>query len=154
MQQNDRVGSIQIQANSLMLGYFPNLNRQVEFEPDDIGTIDKDGYLTVVGRNSSKIISGGENVYPLEVVEIIMATGLVTDVWVVGLPDRYWGQAVTAVYVAAKFPVSAAILSAAIAGKVSKYKIPKYWVSVDLIPRNSLGKVLTTEVEKLASAAR
>ena len=152
--QSDRVGSIRIQANSLMLGYFPELNPLVEFETDDLGTIDKDGYLTVVGRNSSKIISGGENIYPIEVVEIIMATGLVADVWVVGLPDRYWGQVVTAVYVAAKFPVSAAILSAAIAGKVSKYKIPKYWVSVDRIPRNSLGKVLTNEVEKLASAAR
>ena len=151
---SDRVGSIQIQAASLMLGYFPDLDRQVAFEPDDLGTIDKDGYLTIVGRNSNKIISGGENVYPIEVVEVIMATGLVADVWVIGLPDRYWGQAVTAVYVARELPVSAAILSAAIAGKISKYKMPKRWVSVDRIPRNSLGKVLTNEVENLANTAR
>ncbi|WP_309745368.1 AMP-binding protein [Chamaesiphon sp. OTE_20_metabat_361] len=152
--QSDRVGSIQIQATSLMFGYFPDLDRQFEFESDDIGTIDKDGYLTIVDRNSSKIISGGENIYPIEVVEVIMATGLVADVWVVGLSDCYWGQAVTAVYVARELPVSAAILSAAIAGKISKYKLPKYWVSVDRIPRNSLGKVLTNEVENLARAAR
>jgi o-succinylbenzoate---CoA ligase len=153
-QYTERVGSILIRANSLMLGYFPDLNPLVVFEPDDLGTIDKDGYLTIVGRNSSKIISGGENVYPIEVVEVIMATGLVADVWVVGLPDRYWGQVVSAVYVARESPVSAAILSAAIAGKISKYKIPKHWVSVDRIPRNSLGKVLTNEVENLASTDR
>jgi o-succinylbenzoate---CoA ligase len=152
-QQRDRVGSIRIQSDSLMLGYFPDLHRQVEFEPDDLGTIDKDGYLTIVGRNSTKIISGGENVYPLEVVEVIMATGLVADVWIIGLPDRYWGQAVTAVYVARELSVSAALLSAAIAGKISRYKMPKHWVSVERIPRNSLGKVLTNEVEKLASTA-
>jgi o-succinylbenzoate---CoA ligase len=152
--QSDRVGSIRIRADSLMLGYFPNLDRQVEFEPDDLGAIDEDGYLTIVGRNSNKIISGGENIHPIEVVEAIMATGLVADVWVVGLPDRYWGQAVTAVYVNRELPVAAAILSAAIVGKISKYKLPKYWVSVDRIPRNSLGKILINEVERLAILAR
>ncbi len=150
----DRAASLRIRADSLMLGYFPDLGASTYFEPDDLGTIDLDGYLTIVGRTSSKIISGGENILPIEVVEAIMATGLVADVWVVGVPDCYWGQAVTAVYVAGKDPISALILSKAIAGKISKYKIPKYWVSVDRIPRNALGKVLINEVENLARAAR
>jgi o-succinylbenzoate---CoA ligase len=143
------VGAISITADSLMLGYFPDRSSHDYFEPDDLGTIDKDGYLTIIGRNSNKIITGGENVFPIEVVDAIMATGLVADVWVVGIPDRYWGQAVTAIYVANILPVSAEILSQAIAGKISKYKIPKYWIVVDRIPRNALGKVLDREVEKL-----
>ncbi len=149
LQLADRVAAIQIAADSLMLGYFPDLNSSDYFEPDDLGTIDKNGYLTVVGRNSNKIITGGENVFPIEVVDIIMATGLVADVWVIGIPDLYWGQAVTAVYVANSLPVSGDILSLAIAGQISRYKLPKYWIAVDRIPRNSLGKVLDRDLTKI-----
>jgi o-succinylbenzoate---CoA ligase len=141
--------SIRIRAKSLMLGYFPDLNSSNYFEPDDLGVFDSDGYLTILGRNSGKIITGGENVFPIEVVEAIMATGLVADVWVIGLPDRYWGQIVTAIYVENNNLVSAAILSQAIAGKISKYKIPKHWIPVAKIPRNSLGKVLFHEIAAL-----
>ncbi len=144
-----RVKSIRIQAKSLMLGYFPTLDTAIYFDPDDLGSWDSAGYLTILGRNSGKIITGGENVFPIEVVHAIMATGLVADAWVIGLPDRYWGQVVTAIYVENDLPVSASILSTAIAGKISNYKIPKHWVPVTQIPRNSLGKVLIKEVETL-----
>jgi o-succinylbenzoate---CoA ligase len=144
----ERINSIRIEAKSLMLGYFPDLNPSDYFEPDDLGSIDRDGYLTILGRNSNKIITGGENVFPIEVVDTIMATGLVADAWVVGMPDRYWGQVVTAIYVENKAPVSGKILSSAIAGKISSYKIPKYWFPVDRIPRNALGKILIQEVEE------
>ncbi len=144
-----RVDLIQIKSKSLMLGYFPNLAPANYFEPDDLGSFDLDGYLTILGRNSDKIITGGENVFPIEVVNAIMATGLVLDAWVVGLPDRYWGQIVTAIYVENDHLVSGEILSMAIAGTISNYKLPKYWVAVDRIPRNSLGKVLIQEIETL-----
>ena len=140
---------IQITAKSLMLGYFPVINSSTYFEPDDLGSVDSEGYLTILGRTSGKIITGGENVFPIEVVDAIMATGLVADVWVIGLSDRYWGQIVVAGYVENNLPVSSEILSQLIAGKISKYKIPKQWIAVDLIPRNSLGKVLTQELEIL-----
>ncbi|WP_295615270.1 AMP-binding protein [Chamaesiphon sp. GL140_3_metabinner_50] len=143
------IAAIKIKANSLMLGYFPNLNSSDYFEPDDLGSIDKNGYLTIVGRNSSKIITGGENVFPIEVIEAVLSTRLVADAWVVGIPDRYWGQAVTMIYVASSLSVSADILAQAIAGKISSYKIPKYWIPVDTIPRNTLGKVLEREIEKI-----
>ncbi len=157
--------SIRITAKSLMLGYFPNLasltnnndllpenftvNCLTYFEPDDLGSIDSDGYLTILGRNSSKIITGGENVFPIEVVNAIMATGLVSDAWVIGLTDRYWGQVVVAIYVENSIPVSGTILSKAIAGNISKYKIPKQWIPVAQIPRNNLGKVLIQELTTL-----
>jgi o-succinylbenzoate---CoA ligase len=146
---DDRLKSIRIKSKSLMLGYFPDFSQTDYFDPDDLGSFDLDGYLTILGRNSGKIITGGENVFPIEVVNAIMATGLVVDVWVLGLPDRYWGQAVTAIYVEKDLTVSGEILAKAIAGKISNYKIPKYWFSVAQIPRNALGKVSIQEIEKI-----
>ncbi|HCF28370.1 MAG TPA: 2-succinylbenzoate-CoA ligase, partial [Cyanobacteria bacterium UBA11049] len=72
---------------------------QDSFQLDDLGFIDEQGYLNIIGRNSNKIITGGENVYPNEVEAVIRATQLVDDVCVIGICDRTWGQAVTAVYV-------------------------------------------------------
>jgi o-succinylbenzoate---CoA ligase len=146
---SDRIGTIKIAAKSLMLGYFPNIDTCKYFYTDDLGVIDDRGNLTIVGRNSDKMIVGGENVFPIEVIDAIMATGLVLDTWVVGLPDPYWGQVVTAVYVEGR-PVSQQQLVEAIAGKLSKYKIPKYWLKVTEIPRNSLGKISIDAVELLA----
>ena len=142
-------GEIQIEAKSLMLGYFPIFNSSGNFEPDDLGLFDTDGYLTLIGRTSGKIITGGENVFPIEVIDAIMLTGLVADVWVIGVPDRYWGQIVVAVYVENNIPVCGDILSRAISGKISKYKIPKQWISVSQIPRNALGKVLNNQLAAL-----
>ncbi len=154
--------SIQIQAQSLMLGYFPNLQPIDYFEPDDLGLFvkaqstreDQASYLTILGRNSGKIITGGENVLPIEVINAIVATGLVADVWVVGLPDSYWGEVVTALYVAADVPISPTILATTIVGKISNYKIPKYWFPVAYIPRNELGKVLVQTALELAEQRR
>jgi o-succinylbenzoate---CoA ligase len=145
----DGIGSISIASKSLMLGYFPSLDLPKYFEPDDLGVIDDRGYLTIIGRTSGKIISGGENVYPIEVVNAIMATGLVDDVWVFGVPDRYWGQIVTAIYVPKDLDLSVGMLKESIAGKVSKYKIPKSWIKVDKISRNALGKVINTELPSM-----
>jgi o-succinylbenzoate---CoA ligase len=145
----DGVTSIKIKAKSLMLGYFPNLDRLTYFESDDLGSCD-DGYLTILGRNSGKIITGGENVLPIEVANAIMTTGLVTDAWIVGLPDLYWGQVVVAIYVKNHHPSSAAILSRSILGMISNYKIPKYWIPVAEIPRNSLGKILIQSAIEIA----
>jgi o-succinylbenzoate---CoA ligase len=147
--REEQAKSIRIKANSLMVGYFPDFNLPTYFDPDDLGTFDLNGCLTIVGRNSGKIITGGENVFPIEVVDAIMATGLVLDAWVVGLPDRYWGQVVTAVYVGKDSTVSGEMLARAIFSKIGNYKIPKNWVPVTQIPRNSLGKVSTHELVKL-----
>lgn len=143
----DGIGEIVIKAKSLMLGYFPDLDRPEYFEPDDLGAIDERGCLTIIGRNSDKIISGGENIYPIEIINAIIATGLVKDVWVIGVPDRYWGQIVTAIYVPKDLNVSVDVLKGSIVGKISKYKLPKSWIQVDKIPRNALGKVLEIKLK-------
>jgi O-succinylbenzoic acid--CoA ligase len=76
----------------------------------------------------------------------IQATQLVSDVCVTGIPDRHWGQAVTAVYVPQSETVSFTVLQAVLKDKLSKYKQPKYWIPVARLPRNAQGKV---DYEKL-----
>ena len=146
----DNIGCIEIKSKSLMLGYFPDFHSCAYFETDDLGIINDRGYLTILGRSSGKIITGGENVLPIEVVNAIIATGLVLDVWVIGLVDSYWGQQIVAIYVPLDLQITAAELVIALTGKISKYKIPKTWIPVTAIPRNSLGKVSISKVEALA----
>lgn len=138
----NQVGRITIKADSLALGYYPEgLNKQSFFQPDDLGFFDEHDRLHIVGRNSSKIITGGENVFPEEVEAAIRATQLVDDVCVVGLPDRQWGEAVTAVYVPKDSHVSLNRLQTKLSGNLSKFKHPKYWVAVKAMPRNAQGKI-------------
>lgn len=140
----NEVGKIIIQAKSLMQGYFPFL-QTAQFIPDDLGFFDRKGFLHIVGRQSDKIITGGENVYPAEIEAAIWETGLVQDVCVVGIPDREWGQVVTAVYIPT-FSVSVEDLKSAIAHCLCKFKQPKRWIAVKHLPRNAQGKINRQQV--------
>jgi acyl-CoA synthetase (AMP-forming)/AMP-acid ligase II len=152
---SNQTGIITIQADSLTLGYypefFPNSLNLPTFQTDDLGFFDEQGYLTIIGRRSNKIITGGENVFPAEVEAAILATQLVADVCVIGLPDQYWGQVVTAVYVPSSLNVFPASLRAAVEDKLSKFKRPKYWVPVESLPRNPQGKVNYEQLKKVAT---
>ena len=146
-------GILTVEANSLALGYYGLYNSQFPLQTlksDDLGYLDERGYLTIVGRNSYKIITGGENVYPAEVEAAIRSTGLVADVAVIGLPDNHWGQVVTAVYVPHSPDVSISNLQIALYEKLSKFKQPKSWVAVDFLPRNNQGKLNLKQLEELA----
>jgi O-succinylbenzoic acid--CoA ligase len=136
------VGEIAIQADSLALGYYPNLFGDRDwFRPGDLGFFDAQGSLQVVGRSDRLIITGGENVFPAEVESAIRSTGLVTDICVLGLPDQTWGEAVTAVYVPRKVSVTADDIREQLQGKLSRYKLPKAWIPVIDLPHNPQGKV-------------
>jgi len=159
----NETGIITIKANSLALGYYPdslftssplslekdNL-KKIIFQTDDLGFFDDRGYLNIVGRSSNKIITGGENVFPSEVEAAIRSTNLVSDVCVIGLPDRHWGQAVTAVYVPSNPEVNIDTLQTALEEKLSKFKRPKYWVSVENFPRNTQDKVNREKIQEIA----
>ena len=146
----NQIGNITIKGDSLTLGYYPQIfaNRD-NFQTDDIGYLDKNGYLNIVGRSSDKIITGGENVFPADVEAAIRATDLVLDVCVIGLPDKLWGQVVTAVYVPINSDISITSLQIAIEHKLSKFKQPKYWVSVESFPRNSQGKFNREQLQEI-----
>ncbi|MEW5861188.1 MAG: AMP-binding protein, partial [Cyanobacteriota bacterium] len=149
----NQVGTITIQSGSLALGYYPEkFPNQQYFQVDDLGFIDKQGNLNIIGRSSNKIITGGENVFPSEVEAAIRATGLVDDVCVIGLADSNWGQVVTAVYVPSKSDISTYTLQIEIEDKLSKFKRPKYWVPVETLPRNAQGKVNREQLQKIAIA--
>lgn len=147
-------GNIIIQAKSLALGYYPNLweNGQ-NFSVDDIGFLDEQGYLNIIGRNSDKIISGGENIYPCEVEAVIRSTQMVHDICVIGVPDNHWGQALTAIYVP-KDAYTALHIKTAIQDKLCKFKIPKHWISVPELPRNPQGKINRQKLHQIASVAQ
>jgi o-succinylbenzoate---CoA ligase len=140
-------GTIALRSASLALGYYPNYFESQIFQPDDLGYFDDRHSLHLIGRASDKIITGGENVFPIEVEAAIRATGLVQDVCVIGVSDRHWGQAVSAVYVAAGGSLTA--LQAALEPTLSKFKRPKHWLSVATLPRNAQGKLDRTQIEQL-----
>jgi o-succinylbenzoate---CoA ligase len=132
-------GRIEIKSRSLMLGYYPNLRAPQEYWlTDDLGKFDQQGNLQIVGRESQKIISGGEKIFPEQVEAAILATGLVTDVCVIGVPDAEWGDRVVACYVGA---VDSLVLQTAVAARLAGFKRPKAWFALPEIPRNSQGKI-------------
>ena len=109
----------------------------------DIGRLDEDGYLYLSGRKNDMIISGGENIYPKEVENVICAHPAVASCAVVGLPHKYWGEAVTAFVVLQKDRnVDPDALINLCKSKLSRYKAPKEIRFVPELPRNAMGKVV------------
>jgi O-succinylbenzoic acid--CoA ligase len=146
---DDRQGIITIKADSLCYGYYPNLFSDREsFQTDDIGFFDRDGYLNIVGRNSQKIITGGENVFPAEIEAAILETELIDDICVVGIPDPKWGEVIVAVYVAAKDDLN--LVQQKLDRRLSKYKQPKYWLKCDRLSRSAQGKIDRQQIINLA----
>ncbi|HLP91376.1 MAG TPA: 2-succinylbenzoate--CoA ligase [Nostocaceae cyanobacterium] len=147
----NQIGNIQIKASSLALGYYPQIwKNQDYFSVDDLGYLDAAGYLNIIGRNSDKIITGGENVYPAEIEAAIRKTQLVNDVCVIGIPDQYWGQAVTAIYIPQNSSISDLEIQAQLKNQLTKYKIPKYWLSLPTLPRNHQGKINRQVLQNIA----
>ncbi|MEO0456131.1 MAG: AMP-binding protein [Cyanobacteria bacterium P01_A01_bin.114] len=164
----NQVGHLCIQAESLMLGYLaqdtlaqdtmadetdavdtpticydalPSVSTLSQYYPDDLGYLDPQGYLHIVGRANHKILTGGENVFPAEVEAALWATCQVKDVCVMGLPDPDWGQTVAAFYVPAHAQVTAQTLKASLDRQLSAYKHPKWWIQLAILPRNAQGKL-------------
>ena len=149
----NQVGLITIEAQSLTWGYYPQsfspISRLTRLKSDDLGFLDEQGYLTIIGRKSRKIITGGENVFPAEVETAIQATGLVEDVVIMGLSDSDWGQVVTAIYVPNSPQVSVENLKLAIGDRLSRFKHPKRWIAVESLPRNSQGKLNHNQLQEI-----
>jgi O-succinylbenzoic acid--CoA ligase len=143
--------NIKIQSQSLALGYYPHIWEDADnFAVDDIGFLDDQGYLHIVGRNSDKIITGGENVYPIEIESAIRKTNLVLDVCVIGIDDKYWGQALTAIYIPNHENISSLEIETQLRKQLSKFKIPKYWISLPVLPRNTQGKINRQQLQQIA----
>jgi len=143
------IGVIEVKGPNVFRGYWrmPDKTAQ-EFRPDgffitgDVGRVDADGYIHIVGRAKDLVISGGFNVYPKEVEDEIDAIDGVLESAVIGVPHPDFGEGVTAVVVPRQDATltEAAILSA-LAGRLAKFKAPKRVFVVESLPRNAMGKV-------------
>lgn len=148
---SNQIGYIKICSQSLALGYYPNSdNTQGYLQVDDLGYFDDQGYLHIIGRGSDKIITGGENVYPAEIESAIRATAMVIDVCVIGISDKLWGQAVTAIYIPKNSKTSYLNIKTLLKDKICKFKIPKHWFAVKTLPRNSQGKINRQQLQQIA----
>ena len=143
------VGMVEVRGPNVFTGYWRMPEKTAaEFRNDgffitgDLGLIDDQGYLNIVGREKDLIISGGYNVYPAEVEAALNALEGIADCAVIGAPHPDFGEAVTAIVVGCPAsPTNEPEIRAALSGELAKYKVPKRVIFVDELPRNKMGKV-------------
>ena len=147
------VGEVLIKGDSVMTGYWRNPEATQAAIRDgwlftgDMGCLDAHGFLTLKDRSKDLIISGGSNVYPREVEEVLLQAPGVSEVAVVGLPDPEWGEVIVAFVVLQQgSSVSAHDLDAYCLNEIARFKRPKRYELVDSLPKNNYGKVLKTEL--------
>jgi malonyl-CoA/methylmalonyl-CoA synthetase len=138
---------IQVRGPNVFSGYWerPEANREAFtkegwFKTGDLGSVDADGYLSIVGRAKELIISGGYNVYPREVEDVLRTHPSIEDVAVVGEPSNEWGERVVA-YAVTRGALDLADLRASIGDQLAPYKHPRNLHRLEALPRNALGKV-------------
>ncbi|MCM3391068.1 MULTISPECIES: class I adenylate-forming enzyme family protein [Cytobacillus] len=145
-------GEILLTGDSLMLGYDNNPDETNAAMKDgwlytgDIAYRDKDGYFYIVDRKKDVIISGGVNIYPREVEEVLAKHDAVLESCVVGVPHEEWGETVKAVVVL-KGDASEEELRAFAAEHLAEFKCPRIYSFVDELPRNASGKILKQQVK-------
>ncbi len=148
-------GEIIVKSDSVMKGYLNNeteTNKKLKngfYLTGDIGYLDEEGYLYVEARRTDLIVSGGENINPLEIEKIIMTFEHVKEVCVFPLTDNEWGQiAVAAIVGEENHNLSFNELKNYLKTKIAGYKIPKKFFLIDKLPKTDLGKVLREELIK------
>jgi malonyl-CoA/methylmalonyl-CoA synthetase len=145
----EHIGMIEVKGPNVFKGYWRMPEKtKAEFRDDgffitgDLGKIDANGYVHILGRGKDLVISGGFNVYPKEIESEIDAMPGVIETAVIGVPHADFGEGVTAVVVCAKEAgVDEASVLKALEGRLAKFKMPKRVFIVDELPRNAMGKV-------------
>lgn len=150
------MGEVTVRSPTVMHGYWNNPDATSRAIVDgalhtgDVGIIDARGLLHLKDRSKDVIISGGTNIYPREVEEVLLRHPAVEEVSVIGTADPEWGEAVTAVVVTRPGQaVDRAMLDAICLDHIARFKRPKHYVFVDQLPKNATGKVLKNELRRL-----
>jgi malonyl-CoA/methylmalonyl-CoA synthetase len=145
----EAIGHVQVRGANVFPGYWRMPERNLEeftddgfFRTGDMGSLSKDGYLTIAGRSKDLIITGGYNVYPKEIELALDELPGVRESAVIGVPHPDFGEAVAAVVVAVpgEAPTEAQVV-AAMKAKLANFKVPKRVYFVEDLPRNAMGKV-------------
>jgi malonyl-CoA/methylmalonyl-CoA synthetase len=143
------VGHIQVKGPNVFKGYWRMPEKTADdftddlwFKTGDVGKIDADGYVTIVGRSKDLVITGGYNVYPAEVEALINELPGVAESAVIGVPHPDFGEGVVAVVVPRPgATLDEGAIGAALKSRIAAYKVPKRVVVVPELPRNQMGKV-------------
>lgn len=150
------IGEIAVRGTTVMKGYWKNPEATAKTIRDgwlwtgDMGRMDEDGYVTLQDRSKDVIISGGSNIYPREVEEVLLAHPGVHEVAVVGRHDAEWGELVTAFVVAHHGrEVDPAELDKMCLDRIARFKRPKAYRFVSALPKNNYGKVLKTDLREI-----
>jgi len=149
------VGEIVTRSDVVMEGYWRNPEATAKtlrngwLHTGDVGQMDEDGYVFLLDRSKDMIVSGGENIYPREVEEVLARHPAVREVVVIGVPDPQWGEAIKAVVsLRESSSVTADELIAFCKDHIASYKKPKSVDFVDELPKNNYGKLLKREVRE------
>lgn len=143
------IGEIVCRGDVVMAGYWNNADATAKTLEDgwlrtgDMGSFDDRGYLTLRDRSKDVVISGGSNIYPREVEEILLEHPGVDEAGVVGAPDDEWGEVVVAFIVGS---ATADELDAHLLERIARFKRPKRYEFIDELPKNSYGKVLKRDL--------
>jgi long-chain acyl-CoA synthetase len=152
------VGEIITRSDIVMKGYWDNPDANEATLRDgwlwtgDMGAVDEEGFLTIKDRSKDMIISGGTNIYPREIEELLLTHAGVRECAVIGRPHADWGEEVVAVVVrqedANADPVSEQTLDQLCLDNIARFKRPKAYVFADSLPKNNYGKILKTELRE------
>lgn len=154
--EEGKEGEICVRGPNVMKGYLNNPEATASafwqggwFRSGDIGFFDSDGYLYIVDRIKDLIITGGENVYPREIEEVLYTRPEVEECAVVGLPDREWGERVTAfIKPRAGHSISPEELKSFLKLHLASFKVPKEYIVLNDLIKSSTGKILKRELKK------
>ncbi|MFY8089561.1 MAG: class I adenylate-forming enzyme family protein, partial [Rubrivivax sp.] len=150
-------GEVLVRGDTVMAGYWRNPEATAAAVRDgwlwtgDMGSLDADGFLTLKDRSKDLVISGGSNIYPREVEEVLLTAPGVAEVAVVGAPDPEWGEVLVAFVVLRQGTPDSAALDTHCLAHIARFKRPKRYVFVEALPKNHYGKVLKTELRRRAA---
>jgi long-chain acyl-CoA synthetase len=151
-------GEIVVRGDTVMMGYWRNQEatdatiRDGWLWTGDLGSLDDEGYLTLKDRSKDVIISGGTNIYPREVEEVLLRHGAVKEVSVIGRTDPEWGESVVACVVVSDASVDAHELDEFCRQHMAGFKRPKFYHFLQSLPKNNNGKVLKTQLRTTYAA--
>ena len=149
-------GEIVTRSDCVMAGYWRNpaatekTLRGGWLHTGDVGALDEAGFLTIMDRSKDLIISGGSNIYPREVEEVLLRHPAVAECSVVGRPHPEWGEEVVA-FLVLKGTADEQELDRLCLENIARFKRPREYRFVEALPKNNYGKVLKTELRKLAA---
>ena len=152
------VGEVCVRGDVVMSGYWGNAEASAQALRDgwlwtgDLGALDEDGFLTLKDRSKDLIVSGGSNIYPREVEEVLLLHPAVAEASVVGRPDPEWGEAVVAFIVPRGAAPPTEELDRLCLEHIARFKRPKEYRFIERLPKNHYGKVVKTELRQVMTA--